>query len=95
MKRFGIDVNRQINRILLVSSLAMSLLLILMMAVTLFVIPTIVKPELEVYFWISNISSNIYSTLFLLGFIFMLIALHRRFDSINECLRYLKVKNLN
>lgn len=87
MLKLGIDTNKNLKKPLTICCTLIVIVYLFMMLSTYFIFMRIIESSQQTWFTTSYIVSNTYSTLFLIAFCLVLLAIYRRFLMINECLR--------
>lgn len=86
--KLGFDPNKSAKKRLIIANLGLITFYAFMMVASLFLILRVISGDNLQPFIISYCVNNTYTTLFSMGFCLVLHAAYRRFDTINDCIKY-------
>lgn len=87
MLKLGLNNNETAKKRLIVSCSFLIVVFVAMAIGTHFLFEKVVVSETKIFYTLAYITSNFYTTLFLLGFNLILSAIFRRFEAINQCIK--------
>lgn len=88
MMKLGVMVRDNVKNKLKLAFIVMVLAFLAMIMATYYMINMVIHPELTYPYAIAYTSSNLYSTLFAISFGMVLFAIYKRYERINDFIRF-------